>query len=306
MKLFNHIEELIGNTALLKLSLFPFPIYAKLEYLNPGGSIKDRSALYMIQQAEKKGLLIRGKGTIIEASSGNQGAATAMIANSRGYKTIITMSEKVSDEKKAIFHAYGAKLVLCKATSDFTDSEHYHQVATKLASSIPDGYFLNQYFNPDNADAHFYGIAHEINQQIGSQMTYLFVAMGSCGSANGIARYMKIHNPKVRVIGVDAGNSFLATQGHPKPYQLDGMGIDYKTPFFDRNLFFDIINVFDNEVHKVLRTLARNHGILVGPSSAGSIAAIKQYQNKLSINDCVVTIFPDSGRSYLSKKYYQE
>lgn len=299
------IIDCIGNTPLLKIPFFTIPVYAKLEYLNPGGSIKDRTALYMIEQGEKKGKLLPGS-TIIEASSGNQGAAAAMIGNSKGYKTIITLSEKVSIEKRSIFQAYGAEVILCKGTSDFSDPDHYHQIATKLSKTIDNSYFLNQYFNPDNADAHFYSTGPEINKQIGDKMTYLFIAMGSAGTANGIARYMKEYNPKVKVIGVDAGDAYLASNKNPKPYKLDGMGIDYDTPFFDRNLFSDVVTVFDEESHEALRLLAQKYGILVGPSSGGVIAAILKYQKNFISTDTVVTLFTDSGRFYLSKNYYRK
>jgi cystathionine beta-synthase len=300
----NAIYQLIGNTPLINIPFLDIPIYAKLEYLNPGGSIKDRAALYMIEEAERKGLLLPG-GIIIEASSGNQGASAAMIGNCKGYKTIVTMSEKVSIEKQSVFKAYNAEIILCKPCSDFNNPQHYHQVAKKIAEAHTQSYFLNQYFNPSNADAHFYGIAPEINTQIGDKMTYIFVAMGSGGTVNGIARYMKQYNNKVKVIGVDSEHSFIATHGHPKPYYLDGMGIDYPTPFYDTNLLFDTVNVSDAESHEALRLLVRQYGILVGPASGGVFAAILKYKSHFKANDTIVTIFTDSGRSYLSKPYYQ-
>ena len=304
MRIYSSIYEAIGNTPLINIPYLNIPIYAKLESCNPGGSIKDRTALYMIEKAEQKGLLRPG-GIIIEASSGNQGASAAMIGNCKGYKTIVTMSEKVSNEKQSVFKAYNAEIILCKPSADFNDEAHYYQVAKKIASNAENAYFLNQYFNIDNADAHFYGVAPELNTQIGDKMTYVFVAMGSGGTAHGISRYMKLHNTKVRVIGVDSENSYVATQGNPKPYYLDGMGIDYESPFYDKSLFFDIVNVSDKEAHQALRMLSRRYGILVGPASGGVMAAIIKYQNKFTDNDLVATIFTDSGRFYLSKNYYQ-
>ena len=303
MNVVSSLIALIGNTPLVKLPLGNFCLYAKLEYLNPGGSIKDRTALYMIREAEKRNLLLPG-GTIIEASSGNQGAAAAMIGNVLCYKTIVTMSEKVSNEKKSIFKAYGAELVLCKPTADFNDPEHYYQVARRLAQEISNSYFLNQYFNMDNSNSHFFHIAPEINIQIGDKLTHLFIAMGSGGTAYGIARYFKLIKPEVKIIVVDSENSFQATNGNPQPYYLDGMGIDYDTPFFDKNLYDEIITVSDTEVHVTLKKLARQYGFLVGPSSGGTVAAIEKYKDKLLSTDVVVTLFPDSGRAYLSKEYY--
>jgi cystathionine beta-synthase len=303
-QIYNSIYDAIGNTPLVRIPLLDIPIFAKLEYCNPGGSIKDRSALYMINIAAERGLL-KSNGIIIEASSGNQGAAAAMIGNSKGYKTIITMSEKVSIEKQSIFKAYNAEIVLCKPSNDFNDKNHYYQVAKRISENNISSYFLNQYFNIDNADAHFYGIAPEINNQIGDKVTYIFVPMGSGGTANGIARYMKQHNNKVKVIGVDSENSFIATNGHPNPYYLDGMGIDYQSPLYEKDLLYDVVNVSDDNSHEALRILAREYGLLVGPASGGSIAAILKYKKNFKENDCIVTIFTDSGRSYLSKLYYQ-
>lgn len=305
MGIYSSIYKAVGNTPLIYIPHLDIPIYAKLEYCNPGGSIKDRTALYMIEKAECSGLLKPG-GIIIEASSGNQGASAAMIGNCKGYKTIVTMSEKVSSEKQAIFKAYNAEIILCKPSSNFTDKNHYYQVAKNIAQDNKNSYFLNQYFNSENSDAHFYGIAPEINKEVGDTVTYIFVAMGSGGTANGIARYMKVHNQKVKVIGVDSENSFIATSGHPQPYYLDGMGVDYLTPFYDRDLFFDVVNISDKEAHEALRMLVQKYGILAGPASGGAMAAILKYKDNFNIADQVVTIFTDSGRSYLSKNYYQE
>lgn len=305
MSIKNFIYQTIGNTPLITINYENILVHAKLEYFNPSGSIKDRTALYMIEKAEKNGLLKPG-GYIVEASSGNQGASAAMIGNCKGYKTIVTMSEKVSIEKQSIFKAYNAEIVLCKASMNFNDHHHYYQVAKEIVRNNPNAYFLNQYFNYDNSEAHFYGIAPEINLEIGDKMTYCFLAMGSGGTANGIARYMKEHNPKVKVIGVDSQNSFMATNGCPQPYYLDGMGIDYATPFYDNSLFYDVVNINDDDSHAALRLLVREHGILVGPASGGVMSAILKYKNKFKKDDVIVTIFTDSGRSYLSKNYYQD
>jgi cystathionine beta-synthase len=214
------------------------------------------------------------------------------------------MSKKVSVEKQAVFHAYGAKIILCEPTDSFSDPAHYYQVAKKLAEETPNCFFLNQYFNQDNADAHFYGLAPELDSQIGSEITYLFVAMGSAGTANGLARYFKQYRPEVKVIGVDSKNAYYYTNKNPKAYYLDGMGIDYETPFYDPSLFYDVVYVEDAEVHEILKMLAKNHGILVGPSSGGGVAGILRYKDKFNATDCIACLFPDSGRAYLSKNYY--
>lgn len=303
MKICDCIYDAIGNTKIVRLPMLNIPVYAKLEFQNPGGSIKDRAALYMISQAEKNQKLTEG-GIIIEASSGNQGAAAAMIGNAKGYKTVVTMSEKVSIEKRSVFQAYGADIVLCKPSSDFNDPNHYYQVAKKLAQDTRGSYSLNQYFNAHNSDAHYYGIAPEIDRQIGNQITHIFVALRSCGTANGIARYMKEYRPHIKVIGVDSIHGFKATNGRPQSYYLDGMGVDYETPFWDRSLFYDIVNIEDQEAHDVLKILARSYGMLVGPSSGGAVAGMLRYKEKFTKNDSVLTLFCDSGRNYLSKNYY--
>ncbi len=303
MSIYSSIYKAIGNTPIISIPLLNIPLYAKLEYCNPGGSIKDRAALYMIEKAEQNKFL-KKDGIIVEASSGNQGASAAMIGNCKGYRTIVTMSARVSLEKQAVFKAYNAEIILCKPCSDFNNDDHYYQVAKKIANSNEKCYFLNQYFNLDNAEAHYYGISPEINYQIGDKISYIFVAMGSGGTANGIARYMKKYNPKVKVIGVDSENSFIATCGNPKPYYLDGMGIDYNSPLYDRDLLFDVVNVSDKESHKALQMLSREYGILAGPASGGAIAAILKYKENFNSYDQVLTIFTDSGRNYLSKDYY--
>lgn len=300
----NSFLDLIGNTPIVQIdNILSIPFYMKLESYNIGGSIKDRAALYMIENAEKNNMLHPG-GTIVEASSGNQGIAAAMIGNIKGYKTIVTMSEKVSQEKKNIFQAYGAEIVLCKPNSNFNDPEHYYQVAKKIAENTPNSYFLNQYFNPKNQEAHYYGVGREIDQQIGNSLTYIFVSLGSGGTGSGIAKYMQEHRPNIKVIAVDSINSYLATEGNPKPYYLDGMGIDYKTPFYDKSLFYDTVFIEDQEAHHVLKEMVKKHGMLIGPSSGGAIAGMLRYKNEFTENDKILTLLCDSGKNYLSKKFY--
>lgn len=300
----NNVFECIGNTPIVKIeNVLSIPLYIKLEICNLGGSIKDRAALYMINQAEKKNILKSG-GVLIEASSGNQGIAAAMIGNIKGYKTIVTMSEKVSQEKQNIFRAYGASIILCKPNTNFDDPMHYYQVAKKLAIEMPGSFFLNQYFSAENKKAHYFGIAAEIDAQIGDRLSYIFVSLGSGGTGAGIAEYMREHRPNVKVIGVDSCHSFLATNGHPEPYYLDGMGIDYETPFYDKNLFYDTIFIEDKEAHDVLKRMVKNYGILMGPSSGGAIAGALRYKDKLNKDDVVLTLLCDSGRNYVSKGFF--
>jgi cystathionine beta-synthase len=305
-RIYNCILDAIGNTPLVKVPLdCPATIYAKLEHLNPGGSIKDRTALYMIEQAEKTGLLQPG-GTIIEASSGNQGIAAAMIGAIKGYRVIITVSEKVSQEKKETLVAYGAEIVVCKPVKYLTDADGYYMKAKEIHASLPGSFMLNQYFNSDNANSHYECTGREIWEQIGDRMTHFCGAMGSSGTVNGIGRYLKKMNSNITVLGVDSPCSFIATNGKPSPYYLDGMGIDYQTPFYDNSAMDQALLVKDEDAHLMLKKLARKHGFLVGPASGGTLAAIEQYAQTLTKDDIIVTIITDSGRAYLSKPFYRD
>ena len=301
-KIYNSILDCIGNTPLLKLNFDTKPnIYAKLEYFNPTFSIKDRTSIYMIEKAEKEGRLKPG-GTIIEASSGNQGISAAAIAAIKGYKMIIACSSKVSFEKKTAMKAYGAELIECEPQSNFFDG--YYTVAKKIYENTPNAIFLNQYFNEENAESHYYGIGKEIWDQIGDKMTHCIMVMGSGGTFCGVSKYLKEKNKNIKIIGVDSENSYFATCGNPKPYALDGMGIDYDTKFLKHDRADEMVFVNDGEAHKMLKILAQKHGLLVGPASGGAALATYNYSKKCKSDDFIVTIFTDSGRAYLSKKYY--
>jgi cystathionine beta-synthase len=301
-----NVLDAIGNTPLAKLPLkTPAAIFAKLEYLNPGGSIKDRTALYMVEDAERRGLLEPG-GTIIEASSGNQGIALAMIGAVKGYKVAITVSEKVSQEKKQTLQAYGAKLVICPATEHHNDPQNYHVQAVALQKRTPGAWMPNQYFNTANPESHYLSLGPEIWQQTGGEITHYFAAAGTGGQISGVGRYLKEQNPAIKVIAVDSAESFHATGGQPKPYALEGIGIDFTTPCLDETVIDEFINVKDVDAIAALRLLASSYGLLVGPSSGAVAHAVLSYQKHLTKNDLAVMIFSDSGRAYLSKNFYEE
>lgn len=298
--------DAIGNTPLVRLDLGTPPrIYAKLEYLNPGGSIKDRAALSMIEEAEKSGALKPG-GTIIEASSGNQGISAAMIGAIKGYHVVITVSEKVSAEKKAALSALGAEVVICKATSSLTDPESYNSVAVALLKKIPNAIMLNQYFNPANARAHYKTLGPEIWEQTGGALTHFIGAVGTGGTVSGAGKFLKEQNQAITVIGVDMATSYRTTGGHPQPYKLEGIGVDFDAPLLDTNIIDEFLTVHDDESIAMLKTLAHTHGILAGPSSGAVACAVEKYSQNLSSNDVIVMIFGDSGRAYLSKGFYAE
>ncbi len=298
------ILNAIGNTPLVQINLdVPATVYAKLEYLNPGGSVKDRSALHMIEYAEQTGKLKSG-GTIIDASSGNQGIAMAMIGAIKGYKVIITVSEKISQEKLQAIKAYGAHVVMCPVTNFIDDPQSYHSKARELYAQTPDSFMPNQYFNPINAEAHYHSTGPEIWRQTKGTLTHFFAGAGTGGTISGTGKYLKEQNPNIKVIALDSINSFHATDGNPKPYYIEGMGIDFDSPVIDYNIIDDIIVVGDNDSFAMTKALANKHGILAGPSSGAVALGVVQYASKLNTDDVAVIIFGDSGRAYLTKNFY--
>jgi len=271
--------------------------------LNPGGSIKDRTALHMIEAAEREGTLKPG-GTIIEASSGNQGIAIAMIGAVKGYKVVITVSEKVSAEKKQTLQAYGARLVVCPATEDHEDPRNYHQQAVALQRRTPNSFMPNQYFNTANPLAHYHTLGPEIWQQTEGRITHFFAAAGTGGQVSGVGRYLKEQNPDIRVVAVDAATSFHATKGKPSAYQMEGIGIDFETPCLNEAVVDEFVPVSDEQGIGILPEMAATYGLLVGPSSGAVAYAVREYSKRLGKKDLAVAIFSDSGRAYLSKNYY--
>lgn len=294
----------IGNTPLVQVNLdTPCKTYAKLEYLNPGGSVKDRSSLYMIQEAEKEGILKPG-GTIIDASSGNQGIATAMIGAAKGYKVVIVVSEKISAEKLATLKAYGAQVVTCKPTDFLEDEESYHSQAVRLHAKTPNSFMPNQYFNLLNAKAHYTLLGPEIWKQTEGKVTHFIAAAGTGGTISGAGKYLKEKNPAIQVVAVDSNNSYRSTQGKPKPYSIEGMGVDFDSPVLDYTTIDEFVLAPDEESICMLKNLALQQGFLVGPSSGSVAYAAQKYSQNLPDTACIVMIFGDSGRAYLTKNFY--
>ncbi len=294
----------IGNTPLVKIDFkTPAQTYAKLEYLNPGGSVKDRSSLYMIEEAEQLGLLKPG-GTIIDASSGNQGIATAMIGAIKGYKVIITFSGKSSQEKLDTLKAYGAEVVICPPTTYLEDPNSYHSTALRLHKETPNSFMPNQYFNLSNAMAHYRSLGPEIWKQTEGRITHFIAAAGTGGTISGVGRYLKEQNPDIKVIAVDAENSYRSTKGHPLPYKLEGIGVDFDSPVLNYNVIDEFFLAPDEESIAMLKYLAKEQGVLVGPSSGAVAYAAQQYCKQLKPTDLAVFILGDSGRAYLSKNFY--
>lgn len=294
----------IGNTPLVKVPFnVPASIYAKLEYLNPGGSVKDRSALYMIEQAEKTGLLKPG-GTIVDASSGNHGISVAMIGAIKGYPVIMTVSTKISKEKLETIQAYGAKVVMCPPTKFIEDPESYHTVACKIAAEIPGSFMPDQYFNTVNADAHYHLLGPEIWQQTNGAITHFFAAAGTGGTISGVGRFLKEKNKNIQVIALDAATSFYSTKGNPQPYAIEGMGIDFESPVKDQTVIDEIIPVQDADALAMIKELPRTYGLLGGMTSGAVAHGAMEYAKNLPSSAVCVMIFGDSGRAYFSKNLF--
>jgi cystathionine beta-synthase len=290
----------IGRTPFVEISLkgVKVPCFAKLEYLNPGGSIKDRSALFMIEEAERLGQLKPGF-TVIEGSSGNQGIAVAMIGAVKGYPVIVTVPERTSAEKVATLKAYGAEVIVCKEHGEGTG---YTEVARALHLSRPDSFMLNQYYNPQNIEAHYRSTGPEIWQQSEGQLTHMVMAMGSCGTVMGVSRYLKEQNPQIQVIGVDAATSALSAPV-PSPYAVEGIGVDALDGLFDQKWVDHIETVTDDEVFHEVKVLAREEGLMVGLSSAAVTCVLRRIAASLPAHARVGMILADSGRAYLQKAF---
>lgn len=300
--LFKAFLSYIGNTPLAAIDLgIKATVLAKLEYLNPGGSIKDRAALFMIQEAERKGQLLPG-GTIIEASSGNQGIALAMIGALKGYNVIVTAPDRTSIEKISTLQAYGAKVFVCPDTDDLHDPNGYHAKAKELHLKTPNSYMPNQYYNVENPKAHYLTTGPEIWQQTTGALTHCFISMGSCGTISGVGKYLKEQNSKIKIIGIDAATSKLSMPECPKAYRTEGMGVDVITDTLNREVIDEIIPVTDEATFAMTKELA-SKGYLVGLSSGAAAHAVLGYQDRLNEQDLVVVIFADSGRAYLSKVF---
>ena len=300
----HNLLQCIGNTPLIRLPFStPATVCAKLEYLNPGGSIKDRSALYMIEEAERKGMLLPG-GTIIEATSGNQGIAIAMIGAMKGYRVIITVPERISLEKRRAMQAYGAEIVVCAASDSILDPKNYRNHAKDIQKQTPNSFMPNQYFNLSNPEAHYTYLGPEIWKQTQGKITHYIAAAGTGGTVSGAGRYLKEKNPEIQVMAVDVATSFHATLGYPQPYVLEGIGIDFETPCLDENVIDAFINISDEDGLAMMKTMATQYGFLIGTASSAVCAAIHRLLGNWTKDDLVVTIFSDSGRAYLSDKYW--
>ncbi|WP_051221636.1 cystathionine beta-synthase [Conexibacter woesei] len=301
------IVETVGNTPLVRLSrigagLTP-QIVAKVEALNPGGSIKDRAALAMIEAAEREGLLRPG-GTIVEPTSGNTGTGLAMAARLKGYHVIAVMPDKMSKEKIDLLRAYGAEVVVCPTNVEPESPESYYSVSDRLAAEIPGAFKPNQYFNPNNPRAHYESTGPEIWEQTGGRITHLVAGVGTGGTISGIGRYLKEQNPDIQIIGADPVGSIYSAPSDDeiKGYLVEGVGEDFWPETFDRSIVDRWIAVTDKDSFLTTRRLAMEEGILAGGSCGTAMWATLEAAKTIDDPDAlVVVVLPDGGRSYLSK-----
>lgn len=314
---YQNILDTVGNTPLVKLqNINPYPlatILVKVEYLNPGSSIKDRIVLHIINEAEKDGLLKPG-GTIIENTSGNTGAAVALISAIRGYKAILTMPDKVSKEKQNALKAYGAEIIICPTSATPDSPEHYVNVAKRLASETPNSFRVNQYDNKKNPEAHYLSTAPEIWEQTQGKLDY-FVASGSTGGTiSGVGKFLKEKNLEIKLIMPDPIGSiyypFFTTGKMPHEgkcsYLLEGVGEDHMTQAIDFSLIDEVLPVKDKDAFEVARLLARKEGLLVGGSSGANVWGALEIAKRLTSPAVIVAILPDGGVKYLSKQFDDE
>jgi cystathionine beta-synthase len=309
------ILETVGNTPMVRLRHIaadcPATVLAKVESFNPGGSVKDRIAIAIVDEAEAKGLLKPG-GAIVEATSGNTGMGLALVAAVRGYRAIFVMPDKVSKEKINLLKSFGAEVVITPTALPPDSPESYYEVAKRLGREIPGAYLANQYYNPTNPEAHYRTTGPEIWKQTGGKLDYFVVALGTGGTVSGTARYLKEQDPKIKVIGADPVGSILRDYFYTKKmvpaktYKVEGIGEDFIPGTMDFTMIDEVIAVNDAQSLNLARRLAREEGILAGGSSGTALFAALQVARQAKPGQVVVVIIPDTGERYLSKVHSDE
>lgn len=303
MSYYENILETVGKTPLVKLSRISeglnVNIFGKVEFFNPGGSVKDRIALQMINIAEKEGLLKSGS-TIIEATAGNTGAGLALVAASRGYRCIFVLPDKMSDDKINLLKAYGAEIVITPTNVPPDSPESYNGVADRLAREIPDSFRPAQFRNLKNPETHYLSTGPEIWEDLDGKVDVFVAGVGSGGTISGVGKYLKEKNPKIKIIVADPEGSILSGDT-PKPWKVEGIGEDFIPVTFDRRVVDEFVRANDTESFGFARRLAREEGILAGGSAGTALAAAVKYAQRLPQGSNIVVLLPDTGRNYLTK-----
>ena len=306
MQVLETFLDAMGNTPLVRLTKVPRgvrpAVLAQLEMLNPGGSVKDRIGIRMIQAAERDGLLKPG-GTIVEPTSGNTGHGLAIAAAIRGYRCIFVMPDKMSQEKISLLRAYGAEVVITPTAVPPESPESYYRVAERLAAEIPGAFQPNQYFNAENPAAHYATTGPEIWEQTEGAVDAFVAGIGTGGTISGVGHYLKEQNPDVMIVGADPEGSVYSGD-LPRPYLVEGIGEDFWPETFDPSVVDRYVQVSDKDSFRMARAVTRQEGILVGGSCGTAVVAALQVARELDDpSKTVVVLLPDSGRSYLSKIY---
>ncbi len=303
-KISANILDLVGNTPMVRLMKVveknSAAIYAKLEMFNPGGSVKDRIALNMIEQAEKKGLLKSGS-TIIEPTSGNTGIGLAIVGAVKGYKVVLTMPEGMSQERIQILESFGATIVLTSAKAGMVGAV---EKAREIVATMKDAFMPQQFMNPDNPAMHRKTTAKEILKDTDGEIDAFVAGVGTGGTITGVGEVLKKHNPKIRIVAVEPKNSNVLSGGKPGPHMIQGIGAGFVPEVLNRGIIDEIIAVDDHEAYQMAKRLSREEGIFAGISCGAACLGALKVAKTLGVGKTVVTIFPDSGERYLSMEPY--
>ncbi len=309
MQYFDNVVELIGNTPLVRLHSvtagITATVLAKVEYLNPGGSVKDRIAVRMVEEAEKSGQLQPG-GTIVEPTSGNTGVGLALVAQLRGYRCVFVCPDKVSEDKRNVLRAYGAEVVVCPTAVAPEDPRSYYSVSDRLAREVAGAWKPDQYANPNNPLSHYESTGPEIWHQTDGRITHFVAGVGTGGTISGAGRYLRqVSSGGVRIVGADPEGS-VYSGGSGRPYLVEGVGEDFWPQTYDPEICDEIVEVSDKESFAMTRRLAREEGLLVGGSCGMAVVAALRVARSAGPDGVVVVLLPDGGRGYLSKIFNDE